>query len=179
MANFFGPNKALVPDVLMVAQWWLWMCIFLRCEWCEPCANLPDYKTFKRIVHTRAIYVIENNMQSFKVTKTTCQMVCVSPIHATNSSNKTIQWIVRRDKRNSTAFFCQYRILCDQKLWLRRASASKTNFVPSTSTTTITKKKSLRIFHCLTFQLCKSAFWWLRWQCAGFCLRWGILKIAS
>lgn len=97
---------------------WLWMCIFFRCEWCELCANLPDYKTFKRIVHTRAIYVIENNMQSFKVTKTTCQMVCVSPIHATNSSNKTIQWIVRRDKRNSTAFI---RIFANNAFYVTRS----------------------------------------------------------
>lgn len=157
MANCFGPIKYLcdVIHVLVLAiavavcanhliifyggeHLWLIFCF----RWgCARLVQICRITKHSKELSTRAIYDIENNMQSFKVTKTTCQMV--HRAHPTNQFNQpAIVFARMREreggrKRGETFFvlfiFCQYHNLCDPEQSLLLASHGRCALVKSFS----------------------------------------------
>lgn len=155
----------------------------------ESCKFVGLQNIQKNCPHA-SIYEIKCNMQSFKVTKTTCQMVYHPfnlPTNQFNEQNVLLSIVVnkrekgRARKRGNIFFmlfnFCQYHNLYDPKLCLPLAphghfplvqslTASETNFLPSNDVNEEGKHKNFPLFDfSIVWERCGG----LRWQCKVFC----------
>lgn len=144
MANCFGPIKYLcdvihVPVLAIVVavcanhliifyggeHLWLIFCF----RWgCARVVQICRITKHSKELSTRAIYDIENNMQSFKVTKTTCQMV--HRAHPTNQFNQPTIVFARmrgREKERKKTWWNFFRPLhflpISQFIWPRAVVA--------------------------------------------------------